>query len=128
MVAALGFGLYFVFLDRAADESVPWAVATARGVSSLIAVAVAIGVGASLRPRSRHLPALVAVGLFDVGANVLFGLASTRGYLSIVAVLAALYPIVTVALAAVVLHERVAPTQRAGVAGALLGAAMITVG
>ena len=59
---------------------------------------------------------------------MLFSLATTRGYLSIVAVLAALYPVVTVALAAIVLHERVAPTQRAGVGGALLGAAMITAG
>ena len=128
LVAAVGFGLYFVFLDSAAEESVPWAVATARGVSSLIAVAVAIAVGASLRPGRLHLPALVAVGLCDVGANVLFGLASTRGLLSIVSVLAALYPIVTVGLAALLLHERIAPSQRAGVAGALLGAAMITAG
>jgi len=128
LVAALGFGLYFVFLDRAADESVPWAVATARGTSSLVAVAVALGVGASLRPGRTHLPALVAVGLCDVGANVLFGLASTRGFLSVVAVLASLYPIVTVGLAALLLHERIAPSQRAGVAGALAGAAMITAG
>ena len=68
------------------------------------------------------------VGLCDVGANMLFSLATTRGYLSIVAVLAALYPIVTVALAAIVLHERIAPTQRAGVAGALAGAALISAG
>jgi len=128
LVAALGFGLYFVFLDRAADESVPWAVATARGTSSLIAVTVALGVGASLRPGRTHLPALVAVGLCDVGANVLFGLASTRGFLSVVAVLASLYPIVTVGLAALLLHERIAPSQRVGVAGALAGAAMITAG
>jgi len=73
------------------------------------------------------LPA-VAVGLCDVGANVLFGLASTRGFLSVVAVLASLYPIVTVGLAALLLHERIAPSQRVGVAGALAGAAMITAG
>ena len=128
LVAALGFGLYFVFLDHAADESVPWAVTTARGASSLIAVAVALGVGASLRPGRVHLPARVAIGLCDLGANVLFGLASTRGLLSIVSVLAALYPIVTVGLAALLLHERIAPAQRVGVAGALAGAAMITAG
>ena len=71
---------------------------------------------------------LVAVGLCDVGANMLFSIATTHGFLSIVAVLSALYPIVTVALAALVLHERIAPTQRVGVAGALAGAAMITAG
>lgn len=128
LVAALGFGLYFVFLDRAAEGSVPYAVATARGVSSLLAVAVAVAVGAALRPGAAALPALVAVGLCDVGANVLFGLASTHGFLSVVSVLSSLYPIVTVGLAALLLHERIAPTQRLGVAGALAGAALITAG
>jgi len=128
LLAALGFGLYFVFADRAADESVPYAVATARGVSLLLALAAALIVGAALRPGRGSLPVLAVVGLCDVGANMLFSLATTRGYLSIVSVLAALYPVVTVALAAIVLHERVARTQRFGVAGALAGAAMITAG
>lgn len=128
LVAALGFGLYFVFADRAADESVPFAVATARGVSLAVALAAALLVGASLRPGRSFLPALVVVGLCDVGANVFFSLATTYGYLSIVSVLSALYPLVTVALAALVLHERIAPAQRAGVGGALLGAALITAG
>ncbi len=128
LLAALGFGLYFVFADWAAEESVPYAVATARGVSLLLALVAALFVGASLRPGRPSLPALAVVGLCDVGANMLFSIATTRGYLSIVAVLAALYPVVTVALAAVVLHERVARTQRIGVAGALAGAALITAG
>jgi drug/metabolite transporter (DMT)-like permease len=101
---------------------------TARGTSSLLVLAAVLAAGISLRPAAGSLPALAAIGLCDVGANVLFGLASTRGFLSVVSVLAALYPVVTVALAALVLHERVARTQRAGVAGALAGAALITVG
>ena len=128
LVAALGFGLYFVFADRAADESVPFAVATARGVSLAFALAAALLVGASLRPGRSFLPALAVIGLCDVGANMLFSLATTHGYLSVVSVLSALYPIVTVALAALVLHERIARAQRAGAAGALLGAALITAG
>jgi drug/metabolite transporter (DMT)-like permease len=128
LLAALGFGLFFVLLDEAAEESVPWAVVTARGTSSLLALAAVLAAGISLRPAAGSLPALAAIGLCDVGANVLFGLASTRGFLSVVSVLAALYPVVTVALAALVLHERVARTQRAGVAGALAGAALITAG
>ena len=128
LLAALGFGLYFVFADRAADESIPYAVATARGVSLLLALAAALVVGAALLPGRASLPALTVVGLCDVGANMLFSLATTRGFLSVVSVLAALYPVVTVALAAVVLHERVSATQRLGVAGALVGAALITAG
>jgi len=128
LLAALGFGLYFVFADRAADESVPWAVATARGTSLLLALAAAVVVGASVRAAPAALPALAVVGLCDVGANMLFSLATTKGYLSVVSVLAALYPVATVVLAGVVLHERVARTQRLGVLGALAGAALITVG
>ena len=127
-LAALGFGFYFVFADRAADASVPFAVATARGVSLGVAFVAALAVGASVRPAGLFLPVLAVVGLCDVGANMLFSLATTRGYLSVVSVLAALYPVVTVGLAALVLHERVARTQRLGVVGALAGAAMITAG
>ena len=128
LLAAFGLGLYFVFADRAADESVPWAVATARGSSLLLAFAAAVYAGASLRPGRSVLPVLIVIGLCDVGANMLFSLAATRGYLSVVSVLSALYPVVTVALAALVLHERVSATQRLGVAGALLGAVLITAG
>jgi drug/metabolite transporter (DMT)-like permease len=128
LVAALAFGLYFVFADRAADESIPYAVATARGVSLLLALVAALVVGASLRPGRASLPALATVGLCDVGANMLFSLATTRGFLSVVSVLSALYPVATVVLAALVLHERVSAVQRFGVAVALLGAALITVG
>jgi drug/metabolite transporter (DMT)-like permease len=128
LVAAAGFGLYFVFIDRAADASVPYAVGTARATSLVLAIAAALVVGASLRPARSQLPVLAAVGFCDVGANVLFALATTRGFLSVISVLSSLYPIVTVALAALVLHERIAATQRLGVAGALAGAALITVG
>lgn len=128
LLAALGFGLYFVFADRAADDSVPYAVATARGVSLALALGAALVVGVSLRPGRSFLPALLVIGLCDVGANMLFSVATTHGYLSVVSVLSALYPVVTVVLAAVVLHERVARTQRVGVAGALAGAALISAG
>ena len=128
LMAALAFGLYFVFADRAADASIPYAVATARGVSLLLALVAALVVGASLRPGRASLPALATVGLCDVGANMLFSLATTRGFLSVVSVLSALYPVATVVLAALVLHERVSPIQRSGVAVALVGAALITAG
>ncbi|HUQ23545.1 MAG TPA: DMT family transporter [Gaiellaceae bacterium] len=128
LMAALAFGLYFVFADRAADASIPYAVATARGTSLLLALAAALLVGASLRAAGVSLPALAAVGLCDTGANVLFSLAATRGFLSLVSVLAALYPVATVVLAALVLHERVSAVQRCGVAVALIGAALITAG
>lgn len=128
LVAAAGFGAYFVLLDAAADTSVPWAVAIARATAATLSVAAAWRLAAPLRPPRAVLPVLVAVGLADVGANVLFGLASTRGLLAVVSVLASLYPVVTVALARLVLGERLAVSQRLGGAGAIAGASLVASG
>jgi drug/metabolite transporter (DMT)-like permease len=128
IVAATGFGAYFVFLDAAADASVPWAVAVARATATTLAVAACLVVSAPLRAPLPLLPALVAVGLADVTATALFGLASTRGLLAVVSVLASLYPVVTVALARIVLGERLALSQRLGGAGAIAGAALVAAG
>jgi drug/metabolite transporter (DMT)-like permease len=74
------------------------------------------------------LPALVVVGLLDVTANAGFAVATTHGYLSIVAVLGSLFPLVTVALAHVRLQERLSSGQRAGVGLALAGVVTIAGG
>ena len=97
-------------------------------MSLLLALVAALVVGASLRPGRASLPALATVGLCDVGANMLFSLATTRAFLSVVSVLSALYPVATVVLAALVLRERVSVVQRLGVAVALVGAVLITAG
>jgi drug/metabolite transporter (DMT)-like permease len=128
LLAALGFGFYFVFLSAAADESVPWAVLVARSTSVTLAVAVVAVARISLRVDRALLAPIVAVGLCDVGANVLFALASTRGLLSVVSVLTSLYPAVTAALAAVLLHERLGRTQLAGATAVLAGAALLSAG
>jgi len=74
------------------------------------------------------LPFIIAVGLLDTGANGLFALATTQGYLSLVAVLGSVYPVVTVMLAFVTLHERLAKHQLAGVVAALAGVTLIAAG
>jgi drug/metabolite transporter (DMT)-like permease len=128
LIAAVGFGLYFVLLDAAAEESVPWTVLVARLTSMSLAVAAALAAGVTLRTGRALLVPVLAVGLCDVSANVLFALASTRGLLSVVSVLTSLYPAVTVALAALLLHERVSRGQLAGGAAVLAGAALISGG
>lgn len=129
IVAALGFGVFVVGIDAGADESAPWAVVAARSASVLLAVAAAVFfTRTSLRPPGDLMPILVAVGLFDTGANVLVAFATTKGAVGIVAVLSALYPVVTVVLARVVLGERLSATRRAGGGVALAGAALVAAG
>jgi drug/metabolite transporter (DMT)-like permease len=72
-----------------------------------------------------QLPVLVVVGVVDVAANLSLGYATTFGLASVVAVLGALYPVVTVLLGAVFLHERLRPVQVFGVALALGGVALL---
>jgi drug/metabolite transporter (DMT)-like permease len=102
-------------------------VLVSRGTATVAAVAAAVALASGL-PRASALPALAAIGLFDVSANGLLALALTKGLVSLVSVLASLYPLVTVVLARAVLGERVARTQAAGIGFALAGVALIAAG
>jgi drug/metabolite transporter (DMT)-like permease len=128
IVAALGFGGFIVGLDAGSDESAPWAVVSARSASVAITLAAAALTSTSLRPPARIVPVLVAIGALDTGANVCVAFATTKGAAGIIAVLSALYPIVTVVLARLVLAERLSVARRAGGVTALAGAAFVAVG
>ncbi len=84
LVAALGFGLFVVGIDAAADESVAWTVLVTRSTSTLLALAAVVAVTAPLRPPAPLLPMILAVGVFDTAANVLVAFATTRGPAGIV--------------------------------------------
>jgi drug/metabolite transporter (DMT)-like permease len=126
--AAVGFGGYFVPMHAAGQESVLWAALVFR----LTAVALVLLAVAALRPpltgSRAHLGALVAIGLADSAGNLLFAAAASQGIVSVVSVLASLYPVVTVALATAFLREPTAGYQRAGVLAALAGVVLVTSG
>ncbi len=126
VVAAIALGLFVYFLGLGSRQGDPLSTLVGARVGSL---AVLVGVAAVLRaPVSiarSSLAAVAAVGLADVSANALFAVASTHGLLALVSVLGSLYPIVTVLLAHVLLGERLTRAQRAGVALALGGVAVI---
>ncbi len=128
LVAALGFGTFFVGMDAAAEEDVFWALLAARGASFTMLCAAAAIVRPRLPGRPATLGALAAIGVLDLFANGLFAAASTQGLLSVAAVASSLYPVVTIALARAVLRERVRGVQRAGVAAALAGVLLIASG
>ena len=127
LVAAVGFGSYFVLSDAAADDSVLWLLALSRVIPVPALALFAWRRGMRPPPRQSTL-VLVAAGTLDCGATALYGVANTKGALSIVAVVGSLYPVMTLILARAVLGERIRPLQRAGVAAALAGVAMIAAG
>lgn len=128
VVAALGFGVFVVGIDAGADESATWAVVAARFTSVAIGLAFAVFTSTSLRSTRGVLPLLIGVAVFDTGANVLVAAATTHGAAGIVGVLSAMYPVVTVLLARVVLGERLSATRRLGGATAIAGAVLVAAG
>jgi drug/metabolite transporter (DMT)-like permease len=125
-IAALGFGGFYVGMDAAVDSADPfWALLAARTTAGLALVVVLLGLRPRLDARPADLPALVLIGLLDIAANTCFTLGAETGLLSVVSVLASLYPVTTVVLARAVLGERLGAVQAAGVAIALTGVALI---
>ena len=128
VIAGVGFGLALLLIARGAESSTVMTLWGMRvtSVSAFTVVALLLrttgGVGrADLAP-------LAAVGVADAGANLLFGLASQMGLLSVTAVLGSLYPVVTVLLAWSLLHERMQRIQVIGVTAALLGVILVSAG
>ena len=128
MVAALASGTALTAVSSASETSPYWGLVVLRGIAFagiLLFIAVTRrGVGAPVA----KLPGLVVIGVLDTVATGLFAIASTYGYLSVVSVIASLYPIGTVVLARLMLGERILPHQNVGVAIALTGVALVALG
>jgi drug/metabolite transporter (DMT)-like permease len=128
LLAALGFGGYFPPMHAAGDADFWWAALLFRMTSSSIIFTAALIRRPPLVVRGLDLPLILLVGVGDMAGNLLFAAASAQGLVSITSVLASLYPIFTVVLARLVLHERVARSQEAGIALTLGGVALIAAG
>jgi len=131
VIAAVGgvcFGFFFVFMDRGANESPILTLWSMRATVALAFVVAALGRRSMFGVRGLDYLWIVGIAAFDLGANLTFGIASTKGYVSITSVLASLFPVVTVLLARIVLRERLRTIQKAGVAVTMIGVALISAG
>lgn len=128
LLAAIGFGGYFPFMHAAGNADYWWASLIFRIASTSVILLVVAVQRPALAVSPRVLPWLALIGFGDMFGNLLYAAASTSGLVSITSVLASLYPIVTVVLARVVLSERVARSQEAGIGLTLAGVALISAG
>lgn len=129
LLSGLGFGSFFVAMDVAADYDPLWANLANRATSLSLGWLAVLAFRPSFRGIGRRdLPVLVSIGVLEMTANVAFAFAATEGLLSITSVLSSLYPVVTILLAMLVLHERLARVQKIGAAAALVGVALIAGG
>jgi drug/metabolite transporter (DMT)-like permease len=128
-LAALGFGTFFVLIDRATElGGAPWSLLLVRVGEVALLGALAL----ALRPRmpsgAGDAAPLLLIGVLDFAATAFFALATEQGLLSVVSVVGSLYPAVTVVLARLVLAERVARSQEVGVVLTLAGVVAISAG
>jgi drug/metabolite transporter (DMT)-like permease len=128
LVAALGFGGYFPPMHAAGNADFWWASLVFRMTSTSVILAAVAVVRPALAIPALQLPLLALIGIGDMLGNLLFAAASTSGLVSITSVLASLYPIVTVILARILLEERLARSQEAGIGLTLAGVALISAG
>jgi drug/metabolite transporter (DMT)-like permease len=127
LLAALAFGCFLLAVRYASRPDPLQGVLAVRMGSVGALVVLALAFRPRLRIGARTLGSLFAVGVLDVGADILFAIATTIGLLSIVSILASLYPVVTVILARLVLDERISRIQLGGMALAFGGVVMISV-
>lgn len=128
VAAGLAFGVFFSCMDQGAEDSpllTLWAMRASVAVG-FVAVALSRRTTGGVQARDYAWVAVVAAG--DLGANLGFAVASTRGFVSITSVLSSLFPVVTVLLARVVLGERLRTVQVLGVVATMVGVAGISVG
>lgn len=136
--AALGFGLLQYAISGGSKYSTIMTMVVMR-VTSVPVLAVitwfalhqhgfrdSAPVRAALSPGT--VLVILAIGVFDVAANLLFAMASVSGALAIVAVLGSLYPAATVLLARVIDQERLSRIQNIGVLAAVAGVTLIAAG
>jgi drug/metabolite transporter (DMT)-like permease len=125
VVTGTMFGLFGIFISRSSADSGMWPLVTGRLSSTVLMVAIALAFGRPLiAPRSVLAPVVLA-GVLDIIANVMFLAAVRMELLSLVAVIMAMYPASTVALARIVLGERVDRVQAAGMALAVVALTLI---
>jgi drug/metabolite transporter (DMT)-like permease len=126
-IAMLAFGGYYIPMHAASHGDFLWAAFLFRLTSTTL-IACAWLVLRPRRARRADLPVLASIGILDTGGNVFFAAASAKGLVSVVSVLASLYPVITVLLARAVLHERVHRSQELGIALALVGIVLVSAG
>ncbi len=128
VLAGLGFGLLFACIGQVPRESGMVPLAFTQLVSVPAVVLLATALRADWVPRDRAVGWAALTGPLGGSANLLFLLATQRGYLTVSGVLTSLYPASTVVLAALVLREQIHRAQAVGLALCAVTVTLVAVG
>ncbi|GEC07067.1 membrane protein [Streptomyces spinoverrucosus] len=137
LLAAFGFGAVMALIAEASTTLTGLFLALfVQRVTNVVAGGTALYIsvrrGSPALPADgfpwASLPALGFVGLADVAANGTYSIAAQHGPVTVAAVLASLYPVVTALAARGFLSERLRAVQAAGAGLALAGTLLLATG
>jgi drug/metabolite transporter (DMT)-like permease len=126
VIAAFGFGTAIAFIARGSASSAIMTMTTMRFSTFIVALFLFARFRTTGGFKKKDIPVLVGIGAADFIANLLLGVATTKGLVSLAVVLGSLYPIVTALLAFKILHERLHKIQYVGIGFAIAGVAVIS--
>jgi drug/metabolite transporter (DMT)-like permease len=126
VLAGIAFGLFFILLSFAGDESVYWTLVAARS-SSVLMISIILTFTSSFKSPSKGSYLVIAfAGIFDTLGNILFILATQVGRLDITSVLTSFYPASTIILARIFQKELISKIQIFGIMISLLAIVLIS--
>lgn len=126
--AALGFGIALAFMAQGSKTSSLMTMTSMRVISVSFCILLALRFKSVGGFKVSDLKVLAVIGVTDFVANLLLGVATTKGLVSVAMVLGGLFPIVTSLLAFKFLNERLHKVQYLGIIFAVAGVSLISIG
>ena len=126
--AALGFGVALALMAQGSKTSSLMTMTSMRVVSVSMCIFIALRFRTVGGFRVSDLKILIIIGVTDFAANLMLGVATTKGLVSVAMVFGALFPIVTSLLAFKFLKERLHKVQYLGILFAVAGVSLISIG
>ena len=124
--AAAGFGLALTFIAIGSQSSALLTMVSMRATTFFVTISLAIKFKTTGNFDKKTMPLLIFIGAADFIANLLLGIATTKGLVSVAMVFGSLYPIATAVLAYKFLRERLQRVQYVGIALAVAGVSIIS--
>jgi drug/metabolite transporter (DMT)-like permease len=126
-LSAACFGVFLWGISPASQSGVFWGVMFSRLSLLTLLFAGALLTRQALRVPASDVPKVALPGVLLFAGTLLYAAATQEGLLSVVSVIATLFPVVTVTLALLLLHERLSRAQWAGVGAALTGVVLLSI-
>ena len=128
ILAGSGIGAFNIAIAQVSDGLVFGPLTIFRVTQATLVVAAILVWRSPWRLPPRLLPAILLIGLLDMGGNAFYIAATQSGQLAIAATLSSLYPVTTAILAAIFLRERVGGTHGVGIVMAAVAIVLIASG